>query len=65
MTHTDFVYEHGHEPTEFVPEEMLDESWRGQEVDSSRTSMLDPGLISPGLSLATSSASSRLSAAMR
>src|SRR5215207_9897440 len=64
MADTNPAREGGDQPSVLVPEEVLDQRRRGQDVDSSRTSMLEPGLISPGLARATSSASSRLSAAM-
>ena len=50
--------EHGHQPAVFVPEEMLNQSPCCQGPAISRISMLDPGLVNPGLSRATSSARS-------
>ncbi len=50
--------EHGHQPAVFVPEEMLDQARSGQGPATSRISMLEPGVIGTGISLATSSARS-------
>lgn len=52
------AHEHGHEPAILVPKEVLDEDRRGQGPTISRTSQLDPGRMSPGHSLAMSSARS-------
>src|SRR3977135_1253996 len=63
MPHTHPAREHGDQPAVIVPEEVLHQARRFQGLAISRTSPLDPGPITPGLCLATSSARSRLSAA--
>lgn len=58
MPHSDSAGENGHQPAVFVPEEMLNEDGCCQGLAISRISMLDPGIIKPGPSRATSSARS-------
>ena len=77
MPHADLARQQRHQPAVFVPEEMLDQARRGGRAGTvsgseppvksppspgSPISTLDPGIITPGLSLATSSARSKLSA---
>jgi hypothetical protein len=78
MSHSELAREHGHEAAVLSSEGVLDQSkpyrGAGSRVElrsasqprslsrTSRTSTVDPGIIAPGLSLATSSACSRLSA---
>jgi hypothetical protein len=58
MPHAHPARQHGDQPAVIVPEEVLHQAWRFQWLAISRTSTLDPGVITPGLSLATSSARS-------
>lgn len=59
MPHSDPAREYGDQPPVFVPEEMLNQGrWWCQGDAISRISMLDPGIINPGPSLAISSARS-------
>ena len=77
MPDADLAREQRDQPAVFVPEEVLDQTRRGRrdqvswrELTSqdrgiswiSRTSTLEPGIITPGLSRATSSARSNVSA---
>src|SRR5882757_3197490 len=58
MPHAHPAREHGDQSAVIVPEEVLHQARSFQGLAISRTSTLDPGIITPGPSLATSSARS-------
>ncbi len=63
VLHPHSARQRGNEPAVFVPEEVLNQLGGGQGVLIGLTSMLDPG-NTPGLSRATTTASSMVSAEM-